>query len=722
MGFNVGADRFMMILETDFLAPTTGSYTFRSDINQDKSMLWIDLDQNGKYERVGKAGAERLSSLELPGDITFDSVTLSAGQSYKMAFMLGGIGGTHQWELKYKTPAMGSLARIKPLQSSQDGLFTTTRLSNQSIGDLQTKLEANATGLIAGNTYYYRIKGANSASDWADATGTFVAESAISQSAGTLTFDTDGPTPRWSSSDGRSGTGQIITTNFLDNQSNSISYKTAKFDFNSLAVGDGVKVHLLGSNPLHLQISGDATISATLDLNGTSALDSSSNVNELFETLGRLGGGIGGKNVIGGNLGARGGGPSHLANPYQFNSGGKPHPGHDDYRSSGLVGGNAAGGGSYGGIGGRPEPTGGVGYNNTTISASGKTYGVPELTQLLAGSGGGGSARRGGGSGAGAIKVVATGTLTIGGDIWAVGGQGGKVTTTTNPPSVGGSGSGGAIYLKAPNLVIQNGVKISANGGAGANGITGNAGYSSDGGEAGAAAGGGGRIYLEASQSLVNYASSTHSNLTASGGQSAGARHGTDGTVKIIRPQVSSLSFSTGTLIIDTDNAEINHSDGSFLAGTLVDKSLTLNDGTAVNYKVCVFTADSISIGSGVVVNLTGKNALSLRTRNNGNLTIGTQLIANGGNSPDSTDPGLGKLGGFDGGKEDHEGNGPGAGRKEYDGIRGGSAGYGGMGFSNGDATKGSHTAIPLLHICSEVPGVAEVMLILAVPGVVPSN
>jgi hypothetical protein len=64
-------------------------------------------------------------------------------------------------------------------------------------------------------------------------------------------------------------------------------------------------------------------------------------------------------------------------------------------------------------------------------------------------------------------------------------------------------------------------------------------------------------------------------------------------------------------------------------------------------------------------------------------------LIANGENSPDSTDPGIGKLGGFDGGKEDHEGNGPGAGRRDYDGIRGGSAGYGGMGFSDGDATKG---------------------------------
>ena len=45
MGINVGADRFMLILETDFLAPSTGTYTFRSEINNDKSMLWIDLDQ-----------------------------------------------------------------------------------------------------------------------------------------------------------------------------------------------------------------------------------------------------------------------------------------------------------------------------------------------------------------------------------------------------------------------------------------------------------------------------------------------------------------------------------------------------------------------------------------------------------------------------------------------------------------------------------------------------
>ena len=58
------------------------------------------------------------------------------------------------------------------------------------------------------------------------------------------------------------------------------------------------------------------------------------------------------------------------------------------------------------------------------------------------------------------------------------------------------------------------------------------------------------------------------------------------GLSKIIRPQVSSLTFTTGTLTIDTDNAEINHSDGSFLAGTLEDKSVALADSTVLAYKV----------------------------------------------------------------------------------------------------------------------------------------
>ena len=87
-----------------------------------------------------------------------------------------------------------------------------------------------------------------------------------------------------------------------------------------------------------------------------------------------------------------------------------------------------------------------------------------------------------------------------------------------NSDEVGAAGSGGAIYLKAANLVINNGVKISANGGKSAPSInfSGNAGATDGGGE-GPAAGGGGRVYLEGTSSFVNHASATNENLTANG-------------------------------------------------------------------------------------------------------------------------------------------------------------------------------------------------------------
>ena len=103
-------------------------------------------------------------------------------------------------------------------------------------------------------------------------------------------------------------------------------------------------------------------------------------------------------------------------------------------------------------------------------------------------------------------------------------------------------------------------------------------------GGAGAAAGGGGRVYLEATASLVNNGSSTNANLNASGGVGH-QRHGTEGTVKILRPQVTSLVLTTGTLIIDTSMATMTHSGGDFLAGTFVNKTYTHSDGTTYPYK-----------------------------------------------------------------------------------------------------------------------------------------
>ena len=86
--------------------------------------------------------------------------------------------------------------------------------------------------------------------------------------------------------------------------------------------------------------------------------------------------------------------------------------------------------------------------------------------------------------------------------------------------------------------------------------------------------------------------------------------------------------------------AEITHSDGSFLLGEFTDKTYTAEDGSTYPYQVTTFTADSINLGSGVVVNVTGSNPLSLRTRNNGSLTLGTTINVSGGSRTEGPDAG----------------------------------------------------------------------------------
>ena len=150
----------------------------------------------------------------------------------------------------------------------------------------------------------------------------------------------------------------------------------------------------------------------------------------------------------------------------------------------------------------------------------------------------------------------------------------------------------------------------------------------------------------------------------------------------MVRPQVSSLEFTSGTLTIDTDKGEIAHSDGSFLLGEFTDKTFTAEDGTAYSYKISTFTADKISLGSGVVVNLMGNNPVSLRTRNNGDITLGSTINVNGGSDP-SNIGGTAKAGGFNGGAKDVDGYGPGKGKTKSVSSQGGGAAYGGSGLEN---------------------------------------
>ena len=314
----------------------------------------------------------------------------------------------HKWGLSSHMPNSHPYKSASPIVDPRDLESYTVDLS----------------GLTPGNTYNYRVAATNSqGTDWADSTATFTSESAINLSSGTLAFNTSGPTPSWSASDGTAGNGVLQTLSWTDASSNTVQYKVAKFSFASVNIGDGVSVSLNGDNPIHLDVTGDATINAVLDANGSVG-------NGIYQSVfktGNLGGGSGGKawsdNTNFMNVAPKHGtGPTHLVGSSPYNSGGSRKKGGT---LSGLVAGTAAGGGGYGGAGARSEAAGGS-DNQGAHPISGQAYGNINVDALLAGSGGGGGEAAHGGTGAGAIKITAGGTLTIGKDIYAEGGQGGN--------------------------------------------------------------------------------------------------------------------------------------------------------------------------------------------------------------------------------------------------------------------------------------------------------
>ena len=185
-----------------------------------------------------------------------------------------------------------------------------------------------------------------------------------------------------------------------------------------------MNVILAGDNPIHIDASGDITISALLSADGISG----DNILLTSYTQGTLGGGEGGSSWVGAEYtdmkAKHGKGPSHFVGTSPYNSGGSRYES-GDISTSGLVSGRGAGGGSYGGAGARKEPNGGIG-DWADHAISGQTYGTINIDALLAGSGGGAGRIANGGAGAGAIKITAGGTLTVDANISATGGRAGN--------------------------------------------------------------------------------------------------------------------------------------------------------------------------------------------------------------------------------------------------------------------------------------------------------
>lgn len=127
---------------------------------------------------------------------------------------------------------------------------------------------------------------------------------------------------------------------------------------------------------------------------------------------------------------------------------------------------NAGGGASYCGVGGT-----GAAKSGGTAASGGATYGNPEISPLVGGSGGGAGSVGGGGTGGGAIQLVAGHAFTLAANgIVHAGGGGGNFGGAVGSQHAGGGGSGGSILIEAETATIA-GI-LAANGGGGGSGDT----------------------------------------------------------------------------------------------------------------------------------------------------------------------------------------------------------------------------------------------------------
>ena len=130
-------DYYMDAFVADFHPPSTGTYKFKMDQKDDRTTIWLDLDQNGVFSATGAKGNEKMGG---NNNWTSGNIELNAtgGQTYKIVLAHGEWGGGSQFRAWYQTPSVG-MTVITPLKASQDGHFTVTGLSNGKPADEQVK-------------------------------------------------------------------------------------------------------------------------------------------------------------------------------------------------------------------------------------------------------------------------------------------------------------------------------------------------------------------------------------------------------------------------------------------------------------------------------------------------------------------------------------------------------------------------------------------------------
>ncbi|SVE29241.1 uncharacterized protein METZ01_LOCUS482095, partial [marine metagenome] len=113
-------DNYMSLFIADFNAPESGNYKFKMDQKDDRTTIWLDLDQNGVFSSSGAAGNEKMGG---NNNWTSGDKALVGGETYKIALAHAEWGGGSKFRAWYQTPSVG-MTVITPLKPSQNGHFT----------------------------------------------------------------------------------------------------------------------------------------------------------------------------------------------------------------------------------------------------------------------------------------------------------------------------------------------------------------------------------------------------------------------------------------------------------------------------------------------------------------------------------------------------------------------------------------------------------------------
>ena len=127
----------------------------------------------------------------------------------------------------------------------------------------------------------------------------------------------------------------------------------------------------------------------------------------------------------------------------------------------------------------------------------------------------------------------------------------------------------------------------------------------------------------------------------------------------MVRPQVSSLNFTSGTFTINVDAGEITHSDGSFLLGEFTNKHLPrqMDQPILINLPLSLLTPSVWGLEWWSMLPET--IYFLYAPENHGDLTVNTTINVSGGDGTEGPKAGgVGVAGGFDGGLDDIDGRG----------------------------------------------------------------